>query len=117
MDGAGWPVVESGVKRRWMGRVEGKIDCRSNLEGDSMKRSDISTLTVLSAALTAHSTNQAMTWEYILWATDYPLKIIYAAIEREVNAGYLDYGVSMRTAFLTDKGKDKLKKLLDKGRS
>jgi len=53
-----------------------------------------------------------MTWEYIFRAMSYPPKIIYAAIQREVDRGYLDYGVSLRTAFLTEKGIEKLNGLL-----
>lgn len=80
-----------------------------------MKRSDISTLTVLSAALNAHRIKGSgkMTWEYILEETGAPLKIIYAAMDREDRAGYLEWGVSLRTAWLSEKGKDKLLELFN----
>lgn len=79
-----------------------------------MKRSDISTLTVLSAALEAHRGGvRKATWEYILEKTNTPMKIIYAAMDREDRAGYLEWGVSLRTAWLSEKGKDKLLELFN----
>ena len=73
-----------------------------------MKRKDISTLIVLEAAK-----NHAgmMTWECIKEITGAPEKIIYAAMQREDDRGYLEWGVSLRTAWLTDKGKAKLEEL------
>lgn len=79
-----------------------------------MKRSDISTITVLLAALLAHSKDNMdhkMTWEYIKIATEAPEKIIYAAMDREDRNGNLEWGVSLRTAWLSDKGKLRLEEL------
>lgn len=76
-----------------------------------MKRHDISTLIVLLAAESAHSEKRFMTWEYIQKMTGAPEKVIYAAMKREDDRGYLEWGVSLRTAWLTNEGKAKLKEL------
>lgn len=41
--------------------------------------------------------------------TKAPEKVIYSALDREVKAGNIDYGTTIRCAFLTDKGVSKLK--------
>jgi len=74
-----------------------------------MKMKDISTLIVLEAA--EHANSDMMTWEYIQQKIDAPEKVIYAAMEREDERGYLEWGVSLRTAWLTEKGQLKLKEL------
>ena len=79
-----------------------------------MKRSDISTLTVLLGCKIAHTDCLCMSYEAIYNIQPAPDKVIYAAIEREVNKGLLDYGVSLRTAFLTSDGEVMLNKLLSK---
>ena len=76
-----------------------------------MKRSDISTLVILEAADKAHTERLMMTWEYIQAGTGAPEKVIYAAMEREDNRGYLWCGVSLRTSGLTDDGMAKLREL------
>jgi len=68
------------------------------------KRSDIDTLIVLMGCYIAHQKRDCMSFEAIYQLKPAPLKIIYAVMEREVNKGLLDYGVSLRTAFLTEKG-------------
>jgi hypothetical protein len=76
-----------------------------------MKRGDISTLIVLEAAEKAHSEKEMMTWQYIEQKTNAPEKIIYAAMQREDKRGFLEWGVSLRTAWLTVSGIAELEKL------
>jgi hypothetical protein len=76
-----------------------------------MRRIDITTKMVLDAAKMAHTEKTGMTWEYIQRATGAPEKVIYAAMQREEDKGYLEWGVSLRTAWLTDSGKSKLAEL------
>ena len=76
-----------------------------------MKRGDISTKTVLEAAELAHTEKVGMTWKYIQRKMNAPEKVIYAAMEREDNRGFLEWGVSLRTAWLTKAGKAKLSEL------
>lgn len=45
----------------------------------------------------------------LLDLTNAPSKVILAALERDVDAGYLEYGVSLNNPWLTEKGKDKMK--------
>jgi len=52
-----------------------------------------------------------MTWQYIQKETGAPEKVIYAAMEREDNRGLLEWGVSLRTAWLTKEGEQRLKQL------
>jgi len=78
-----------------------------------MKRSDIDTFTVLLGCAIAHTTHQCMSFEAIYWLNPAPLKVIYAAMEREEDRGYLAVGVSLRTAALTEEGKLKLKELYE----
>ena len=42
-------------------------------------------------------------------ALPYPPKVIYRKMEKLVDEGYLEYGVSLRTAWLTDKGMEYLR--------
>lgn len=82
------------------------------------KRSDITTLALLSA-IDDHRTRREQTgaapWElpgawWTLCAV-YPEKVVTAAYAREEDSGHLDCGVSLRTAWLTDKGQAELAKL------
>jgi hypothetical protein len=68
-------------------------------------------LAVLEAAELAHTKHGLMTWQYIQKETGAPEKVIYAAMEREDNRGLLEWGVSLRTAWLTKEGEQRLKQL------
>ena len=49
-------------------------------------------------------------WPYTIlegW-TGEPFKVCYAAMERAARRGLIDYGVSLRTGWLTDKGRQLL---------
>lgn len=41
--------------------------------------------------------------------TGEPIKVCYRAIERAYDRGYIEYGVSLRSGWLTDKGKELLR--------
>lgn len=43
--------------------------------------------------------------------TSAPIKVVWAAMRREEDAGHLDYGSSLRGGWLTDKGKRTLAEL------
>jgi hypothetical protein len=64
-----------------------------------MKRSDLDSQLILGtvACWGVHA------WERLV--EKYPPKLVLAAIEREVGAGRLNYGVAMRRPFLTDQGR------------
>jgi len=48
-------------------------------------------------------------YEILHEMTGQPEKVCYAAMERAHARGYVEYGVSLRAGFLTDKGMDLLK--------
>lgn len=75
-----------------------------------MKRKDITTKMVLSAYLESKKINK-FPHEIIQENTGYPLKVIWSAIERDLDNDYIEYGVSMRTGWLTEKGLEYLTKL------
>lgn len=47
--------------------------------------------------------------EIIMEKTGCPAKVAYAAMERAYNRGYIEYGVSLRGGWLTEKGERALK--------
>lgn len=50
-------------------------------------------------------------WPYDILhrTTGQPVKVCYRAMERAEERGYIEYGVSLRTGWITDKGKELLK--------
>jgi len=84
-----------------------------------MQTKDISTLTVLRSCLESHPDDwrkgegSLPSWEIIMRYTGAPEKVVYSAMSREINRGCLEYGVSLRTAWLTEEGKAKLDKLIN----
>jgi len=82
-----------------------------------LKRSDIPTVQVLKACDIAHRINEvtapgfACAFKIISAKTQYPKKIILAAMQREYDQGNIDYGVSLATAWITPKGKQKLQEI------
>jgi hypothetical protein len=72
-----------------------------------VKRSDISDLMVCEATrvFSAGSGLRPMIDLYLLSRTSAPMKVIHAALERAYDRGLIECGVSLRTAWLTDKGK------------
>ena len=77
-----------------------------------MKRSDIPTIAVLKACDSFHNGNAPAPLEALMDEFGAPENVVYAAMEREDDKGLIDYGVSLRTAFLTKKGYDYLEENL-----
>jgi hypothetical protein len=50
-----------------------------------------------------------MPYDYLQEMTGECFKVCYRSMERAYNRGYIEYGVSLRTGWLTDKGKALLK--------
>lgn len=70
-----------------------------------MKRSDITTYQVIKACYKFHKEGDDRSpWEILLKETNAPVKVIYAAMLRDESNGYIECGVSVRTAWPTDKG-------------
>jgi len=70
-----------------------------------MKRSDISDLEILQICYEGKDTPD------IVLSNKYPVKVIMAKLEQLYDKGYLECGVSLRTAWLTDKGEEYLQGL------
>lgn len=51
----------------------------------------------------------AFPYEILMGWTGQPEKVCYAAMERACDHNLIEYGVSLRTGWLTEKGKDLLK--------
>ncbi len=82
-----------------------------------MHRRDVSELDILQAVRATRQSksvyipNQA---PYISLAHKYPVKLIMARMHQLNDQGLLDYGVSLRTAWLTKIGEQRLSELEDK---
>jgi hypothetical protein len=70
-----------------------------------MKRSDITTEQVVRACFMFHEriSNEAP-WKILMKKTGAPEKVVYAAMQRDEDRGYIESGVSTRTAWPTAKG-------------
>ncbi|MCK5019632.1 MAG: hypothetical protein KAS32_21415 [Candidatus Peribacteraceae bacterium] len=70
-----------------------------------MKRSDIPTKAVLLACHKRHEGGGELApWQALMQEFKAPEKVVYAAMERDDERGLIDYGVSIRHAWVTDKG-------------
>lgn len=67
------------------------------------KRSDISTIEVLKACIERKQTKEFIT-DMLMQKFNVPEKVVYAALNRDNDNGYIDFGVSLRTAWATEKG-------------
>ena len=75
------------------------------MEREEMKRKDISTKIVLTACKAFHSGfDDRAPWRIIMAETGAPEKVVDAAMERESKKEHIEWGVSLRTAWLTEKG-------------
>lgn len=74
-----------------------------------MKRSDIPTKAVLMACHRFHNGADLAPLEILMHEFNAPEKVVYAAMEREDSKGRINYGVSLRTAWVTPKGYEFLK--------
>ena len=74
------------------------------------KRSDISDLDVCFAYnYAAQKENFFADAVLASWFPGCPEKVIYAAMERAYDRGLIEYGVSLRSGWLTDEGKEKIR--------
>lgn len=48
-------------------------------------------------------------YDILMRETGQPFKVCYKCMERACDRGYIDFGVSLRTGWVTDKGKALLK--------
>ena len=71
---------------------------------------DITDKQVLEAYLKFQENNELWPYEYLGQVTGEPLKVCYRALERASKRDLIDYGVSLRSGWITAKGKA----LLDK---
>lgn len=76
-----------------------------------MKRSDITTQQVLEACHKFHNGDSRSGLKILIDETGLAEKICYAAMEREDKKEFIDYGVSLRTAWVTATGYAYLKTL------
>lgn len=71
-----------------------------------MATKDISDVQVLQAFVDARAGNYAKwSYEFLAERTGQAEKVCYRAMERASNRGLVEYGVSLRTAWLTGEGK------------
>lgn len=75
-----------------------------------MKTSDISDREILEAVEAFHASTFGQTPDEAL-AAKYPVKVIMSKMNKMDTRGLIDYGVSLRGAWITDKGRDYLKSL------
>lgn len=68
-----------------------------------MSRKDISDLQVVQAYVEAIKL-KVWPYEILEKVTGQPMKVCYAAMERAYERDLIDYGVSLRAGFLTQKG-------------
>jgi ribosome modulation factor len=80
---------------------------------EAMARKDIDDLEVLAAYAKAEVSrfdlrkeNRDMVWpeQLLMQQSGEPEKVVFAAMERAFDRGYLEYGVSLRSGWLTPKG-------------
>lgn len=74
-----------------------------------MAMKDITDLQVLQAQCRyLENTSGPFGYELLAQETGQPVKVCYRCLERAASHGYLDYGVSLRTAWLTPLGEQLL---------
>ena len=78
----------------------------SETDRERMARKDISDLLVIKAYFD-YKDNYSKKWPYEILAewTGQPEKVCYSACERALKRDLLDYGVSLRSGWVTEKGK------------
>lgn len=69
-----------------------------------MKRSDIPTEEVMKAYQEYRANHAQFPTEILMKKYNCPEKLVYSAIKRDYDNGLIEYGVSLRTGWLTEKG-------------
>lgn len=78
---------------------------------NKFSRKDISTLDVLSAYERRKLRGEPFVELILSEKTGAPIKVCFSAMEREADRGFVEYGVSLRTGWLTPEGVEELRKL------
>ena len=76
-----------------------------------MKRSDIPTRAVLEACHRFHNRGNLAPLQILMNEFNAPEKVVYSAMERDLAKEFIDYGVSLRTAWVTPEGYKFLEKI------
>jgi hypothetical protein len=81
-----------------------------------IKRSDIPNTDILNACMECHQEWHNGNYGYpspeLLLADKYPPKVSLAKMEQLIGKGYLEYGISIRTSWVTEKGMELLRTTL-----
>lgn len=77
------------------------------------KRSDITDAQIVKACQDAHKEHTKFASEILQEETGAPMKVIYAAMERADARGLIEWGVSLRSAWPTEKGLSILAQLVE----
>ncbi|WP_057766707.1 hypothetical protein [Cytobacillus praedii] len=75
-----------------------------------MARKDVPTILVLKAYEEYQKHRNEFPYEILSKWTGEPEKVCYSAMERDRAKGYIECGVSLRTGWLTEEGKEFLSK-------
>lgn len=74
----------------------------------AVARKDVTDFHVVKAYSEYRERGFMFVYEYLSVMTGEPQKVCYRAMERAADHGLIEYGVSLRTGWLTDKGKQLL---------
>lgn len=74
-----------------------------------MSRRDVPDELVVKAVAQYHADQSVWPYELLAQWTGQPEKVCFCALERASDRGLIDYGVSLRTGWLTKKGEQLLK--------
>ena len=77
-----------------------------------MSRKNVSDIQVIQAYLVCKGVLPIFPYTYLSELTGEPEKVCYRAMERACRRGYIEYGVSLRSGWVTDAGHEKLRKYL-----
>ena len=69
-----------------------------------MSTKDISDIEVIRAVIASKNVTGVWPYHVLMGRTKEPEKVCLAAMERAVNRGYLEYGVSLRSAWVSSAG-------------
>ena len=69
-----------------------------------MATKDISDIQVLQAYKKAKLADDKWPYDFLMEETGQPLKVCFRAMERCCGRGYVDYGTSLRSGWITEKG-------------
>ena len=88
-------------------------ELKAKRAGRKWKRSHITTARVLDVYSRPHEERWPVD-EVLQAETGAPFKVVWAAMWREEERGFVDYGTNLRGGWLTSKGKTKLSEIMEK---